>query len=108
MPHIRSNAALEVEVDLAAIALVGDMEAQPFGQIGHLAEALHQRAEVVVNPIFEDRVIWHELDAGATPFGAADHLDRPLRLADLVLLTPELAAGRNLDPHPGRERIDHA
>src|SRR6266498_399652 len=108
MPHIRANATLEVEVDLIAIALVGDMEPQPLGQVGHLAEALHYGAEVVVDPIFKDRDIRHEIDAGAAPHGAADHLDRPLRLANPVFLTPELAPGRNLDPHPSRERIDHA
>ena len=51
--HERDDAALEVEGVLALVVdarpLVDQRDAQALGQVGHLAEALGERVEVVVD-----------------------------------------------------------
>ncbi len=108
----RDDAAFEVEGPLAlgvlARALIDHRDAEAFGEIGHLSEALRQRVEVEVDA-GEDRPIGHEADRRAVGLvGIADPLDWLDRHAFDVLLDVQATILAHLGAQPLAERIHHA
>ena len=69
--HIRADATFEVKAQFVAVAFVDETEAQPFVEVRHLAEALGQGFEVVLDRLDDGR-IGHEGRLGAVFFGRTD------------------------------------
>src|SRR5439155_21512117 len=78
VPNERHDATVEVEGRLAIVTLVDKLDAQALGQVGHLAKALRQDVEVVVE-LGKYRRIREEGDRRAAPLVRPHLLDRPAR-----------------------------
>ena len=100
------DAPLEVERDLLVRPVVLEVELHPLGQVAHLAEALRQQVEVVVD-IAEYLLVGEEGGGGARTFGLS-HIGHPaLGDAAAVLLAEAPAIAPHLDRQLGGEGVDH-
>ncbi len=110
------DAAFEVEVHLAVVALVDEVDPDALGQVGVLAEALDERLEVVVEGV-EDLAVRQEAGDGAAGGAGAvadlvgvpgllDLLHLGLGVAAGVLLAVDLAVLVHLHPRFFGEGVD--
>jgi len=102
--HKRLHAALEVKGLLRAVTLVEKVDRQAAGEKGHLAEALGERLEAIVQHV-NDRLIGEEASASAMPLGRAVVDHRGYRNTALVALGVAVPLVAHLDLEPARQGV---
>src|SRR3972149_3954119 len=107
--HKGADAALKVEGDLTPVALVLEHDAHRAGDESHLAQALDQGLETVIDVPLENGWVKFEggACAGARPFNHLAHsLHRPGGLAALIILGINLPIPAYFDLTPFRQGVN--
>ena len=104
--HEGADAALVLEHVVLVLALVDELDADAGIQERQLPQPFRQPV-VRERRIREDRVAGLEADGGAALGGIADHRQRALRLAHLVLLAMQLAVARDREREQARQGVHH-
>ena len=105
MAHIRADTTFKIKVEFVVVTFVDKAKAQAFVEVRHFAEALRQRAEVVVEGLDDGR-IWQKRRFGAMAIGWLDIGDVALGDTTFENLVVVAAVAIDIDAAIRRQGVD--